>query len=1678
MSSDWQAVGLSSDPTPGDPEAVRSLATRLGLHATTAEGGTTRLRTVAAGGGDLAMQGDYAAGYAEALRDLPDELAKLAKAYRGAGAALDTYATALTDAKTKSGTALRNGLDAQTRYRGALAQVVSLLPPDRAHLLWPNDELSPHSIAAATAGLEAETPGLAGQVQVLARHGQDARSDQTLATRLAHDAKTIRDGAARTCAHGIDEALKDSGIKNKPWWKKAWDFVSTPFRSWDDFVKLCGNVALVVGIAALFVSGPAGWLLAAAAMGASAIVLGDTLRRYAHGQASVGELALAGLGVIPGGKGFASAGKGLGAASRAVRTGNGARTIFGALRGGRTLARLGVRNLATALPHGIEVAGSARGPLQKAEYFAKGAWCRLSGRDPVDMASGQMILTQTDVELPGVLSWALRRTYQSAYTAGRWFGAGWSSTLDLRLEVDDEGVAYTAEDGVVLAFEHPEPGGPAVLPASGPRVELALDEAGAYTILDSAAGLVLRFAVPAAGQRGVALPLAAIADRNGNTVEFGYDLDGGLAQVSHSGGYQLDVETRGHRVTAVSTVAVGDEPARELVRFRYDAAGQLTGVVNSSGDALRFDYDAGGRMTRWLDRNGTEYRYTYDAHDRVVRTSGSAGILDGTIEYDDERRITRETNSLGHTIEHHFTENLRPFRQIDPLGRVTTFAWDRFDNRTAETDPLGRTVRYSYDEVGNVVEITRPDGARVTASWNDQRRPVTTVDADGARWERTYDDRGNLTAIVDPTAARSRLTYDGRGRLVAVTDPLGGLTQVETDAAGLPIAVIDPLGAATSYERDALGRVVAMTDPIGGVTRYTWTPEGRLASRTLPSGATDRYRYDPEGNLVEHIDAVGLVTRTEPTHFDLPAARISPDGTRLAFAYDTELRLTSVTNPQGLVWSYEYDAAGQLVAETDFNGRTLRYQHDAAGQLTQRTNGAGETVTFTRDTLGNVVEKHGPDGVTTFAYDPAGRLLRATGPEVEVTFERDSAGRVLAEVVDGRRVTSEYDVLGRRVRRTTPSGAVSEWEYDDAGRPLALRTAGRVLRFTHDAAGRELERVIEAGRFGGRADADGQGAQDGRGGQGIALLQTWDADHQLLSQTITAGVAGLPGLPGLPALPGLPGSAGLAGGAVNPDGGKPLGGVGLHGTADLAGGPRLPGGTEPASSAGALGGRRPAATRLLQRRDFSYSADGYVTEIDDLVGGLRRFDLDPMRRVVAVHGADWHERYAYDAAGNLADASWPTLGEPAGQTASMGPAESTAVAGEHEPHEPDERGRREYANTLIRQAGAVRYEHDAQGRVTLRQRKRLSGKPRTWRYSWDTEDRLTKVTTPDGTVWTYLYDPLGRRSSKQRADFDGTVLERIEFTWDGALLVEQSHWAHGGGRANQPEAMVTTWEWQPSELRPLTQLDTSTSAAEPAAQPGARPAAEPGTAADAQDQARHDERFYAIIADLVGAPTELVDLSGTISWRRQATVWGVPSHPESGTTRTTTCPLRFPGQYHDPETGLDYNIHRYYDPTTARYLTLDPLGLAPAPNPTAYVSNPMAWADPLGLAPYTVLFGQRRIGAEFSSAGIFRGQTIYSVADALRSGAMTADDVPVQAFLHNGVLVADNNRSLAALSLAGLSPTRVTVLENVRPSVLARLREAPLWGKSLPSTRVAVTPSQTDLTINDIVRIAPPGSVR
>ncbi|TLW92338.1 type IV secretion protein Rhs [Saccharomonospora piscinae] len=1063
--------------------------------------------------------------------------------------------------------------------------------------------------------------------------------------------------------------------------------------------------------------------------------------------------------------------------------------------------------------------------------------CDGTGGDPVDVVSGQMITSAVDVNLPGALPLVLRRAYASGYTDGALFGPGWSSTLDQRLEFTRDGIRYLGDDAQTLAYPHPE--NEPVLPFGGARWPLRRN-AEIYSIEDPQSGLVRHFAPDET--RADRWSLAALTDRNGNRITFT------PGQVRHDSGYLVAVEgvstPAGPRIGALRLLD-GSAEGVPLVRYDYDDLGRLVAITDSSGVPYRYDYDAAGRISAWTDRNGYRYSYDYDANGRVLHAAGEDGALASTFGYDTKNRVTTVTSALGHTTTYHYDRFGHLTEVVDPLGNADAMEYDRYHRLLAHTDGMGNTIRYTLDDDGDPITVDQPDGSSLTIEY-ENRRPTRMVAADGRTWQRTYDERGNLLAVTDPMGGVIRYSYDSRGHRIARTDPLGRVERYTTDSAGLVVGVTSAGGETVRFTRDALGRITAVSDPHRGVTRQGWTVEGKQLWRVSADGAREEWCYDASGNLVEYRNPVGLTTSFSYGPFGLPTSRTEPDGARYEFAHDHELRLTTVTNPLGLRWRYEFDAAGRLVAETDFNDRTLRYGHDAADRLTARTNGAGQTVEYSRDVVGRVVRTVSDDGrTTTFAYDAAGRPVRAATQDSVLEYAYDAVGRITAETIDGRTVEHTYDLAGQRVRRVTPSGAVSTWTYDARGLPETLATTGGVLSFRHDAAGREVSRTFGHG----------------------SLTQSWDPANQLIGQTIWG-----------------------------PD---------RHGP------------------------------RRNQTRGYSYHPDGRLAKVVDQLGGTRLFDLDPAGRVTAVRASTWRETYAYDRSGNITGASYPAPDDSA-------------------------QGARQTQGTLVKQAGRLRYEYDAQGRVVRAFRRTLSGRRREWRYAWDAEDRLVGVVTPDGTSWRYRYDVVGRRIGKTRLGPDGGIAEEVEFSWDGAALAEQRV-VTGASR------QAVTWDYEPGTYRAASQLHRT-------------------WRSGALSQEEVDRRFYAIVTDLVGTPSELATLDGRIAWRRVTTLWG---NGFATGDPGVDCPLRFPGHYRDAETGLHYNTMRYYDADAAAYLSPDPLGLQPAANPHRYVDNPLLWIDPLGLAAFTPL----QLGtSKFWTPVEYNGQRVYQRDDLIDPAYVSPED--------------------------------------------------------------------------------------
>jgi RHS repeat-associated protein len=79
--------------------------------------------------------------------------------------------------------------------------------------------------------------------------------------------------------------------------------------------------------------------------------------------------------------------------------------------------------------------------------------------------------------------------------------------------------------------------------------------------------------------------------------------------------------------------------------------------------------------------------------------------------------------------------------------------------------------------------------------------------------------------------------------------------------------------------------------------------------------------------------------------------------------------------------------------------------------------------------------------------------------------------------------------------------------------------------------------------------------------------------------------------------------------------------------------------------------------------------------------------------------------------------------------------------------------------------------------------------------------------------------------------------------------------------------------------------------------------------------------------DQLGTPRQVTDANQVVVWRWDSRPFGnsVPNEDPDGNTKTFVLNLRFPGQYFDAESALNYNYFRDYDPSTGRYLESDPL---------------------------------------------------------------------------------------------------------------------------------------------------------
>ena len=739
------------------------------------------------------------------------------------------------------------------------------------------------------------------------------------------------------------------------------------------------------------------------------------------------------------------------------------------------------------------------------------------------------------------------------------------------------------------------------------------------------------------------------------------------------------------------------------------------------------------------------------------------------------------------------------------------------------------------------------------------------------------------------------------------------------------------------------GLLTSLTHSDGDSLTIAYNADGRISQVTDSAGRTTTYTYDAAGeNLLSVTNSAGT---TKYTYID---------GTNI----EQEHALQSITYPDGTHSYFSYDALGRLSQESGDNGAgQLTYTYFSPGGYTV-TDANGAITKILYDVNGNPAQITDPLGnVSELQYDSNGQLTMTSllgGPSE--SFSYDEEGNI-DEVVDPLGDTSQFaynPLFGSIQDFVDPLGNTTSYQQDSQGNPLGITYAdGSSLQLTPDAQGNIAQSV----------DAQGQ-----------AVANTYNSRGQIVDQTFSDGTHNDFTYDSHGNLATATDAAGTT--TLNYDNADRLtkitypDGEFLEYTYDS-------------------GGRRSSMTDQTGfTENYQYNAAGQLAGLTDGSGNLVvRYTYDQAGQLVREDmGNGTYTTYAYDLAGNLTalvnfapdgsvNSSFDYTYDAEGLQTSMTTQGGTTTYGYDAAGELtsavlpggrtityayDAMGNRtvvsdtvattNYTTNDLNQytsAGDTTYSYDADGNLTV-----ATGPGGGTIYTYDSEDRLIGVQTATDT-WTYQYDALGDRIA---ATHNGQTIQYLvdplgqnavvgEFDGSGNLV---AHYTQGLGLTSQ--------------------VDASNNAA-----------------------------FYNF-----DASGNTVGLSGSTGSYLNSYSY-LPFGGILSSTETVPNPFQFDGQngVMSQGNGLDMMAARFYDPTTGRFLSRDPIGVAGGGNVYAYAkNNPLSSVDPSGLAAFVVpppeFIAQWTANAAKLAAN--------SAADVLSQGGTAAEAAAEQAFVEENVL--------------------------------------------------------------------------
>jgi len=1198
---------------------------------------------------------------------------------------------------------------------------------------------------------------------------------------------------------------------------------------------------------------------------------------------------------------------------------------------------------------------------------------------PISLLSGAEKFTRVDLTIGTTFPISITRSYDSMATYDSPAGYGWAINFDRRLYTyPDNSVTLRKDCGWKRRFTWSVAGYIRPAGESGKLVKNVSDGSYTYTsksgdqdIYDTQGRLVKRL------------------DTNGNYLLISYAAESRtplwgllLSNILDPSLPVPRIVGYDHRLSKIEEYDALGSPTGKRVDFYYDTSnGRLWYMQDNNGRRVTYGHDTIGNLNSVSGPGGSAvYEYTDPRfiHRMTSVDEGQGAYIN---EYNDQGRIKKQTHGTGVIDFEYLDANKKT--KITTTVRDSQGAFLNTQARTVEFDSQGQVWQVT-DAYGNVTAYERNSAAQVTHE--EHKENTGTIDAPilvlKTSSDYTYDGGNNMLTKVeasntsvartttynyyyekDPAAppamynklwkeirqsvvfptdpAKEKVTtydYYTNGNLKSVTEtgflgdgtPFSDTTLYEYSASNGKIAKITgPRFDVTNYEYDSItGNLQYLTRAHGTTyaqkTTYAdWDSFGNPRSVTDQNNNVTTYSYDDQTGRVLTVKAPGNTAVTQYVYVLGSCSScggggankidyiILPEGNKIDYDYnDGYGNLTKISDNAGNSINYTYDSEGNRLTEEikDASGilqKTLGYQYDALNRLKQIQYPDGSHAEYGYDDRANRTSSRSPNGyMTTYQYDALNRLETLIQPG---GFTRSSSQMItrygynhndnMSTVTDNmgyltdpnqHTTTYKYDDKGRVYQVISPDTGTTTYTYDTAGNLTSKKDAKNItISYQYDALNRLTKIDFPT-------DTDIVYAYDTcLKGQGKICTMS-DASGSTTYEYTPKG-------------------------QIKKET-KEISAITyvVEYSYDQNGNVKTM--TYPGGRVITYNYSNNKVTSVLSNTvslaaNISYKPFGEMTSIaygNNLIGGISYDNEYRIRAILLgtisnLKSAQSLSYDVYDSNGNIknikdnidatknksftydtVDALW-TASVPGGTYTWL-----YDLAG-NRTSETINSSWKSYdytpgTNKLSAMTGPTWFQYDENGNTA----QKIPGT----NYYYNQNQRLIRVSDSGVTKGEYTYNGNGQRVKKQ-ANYETTI---FHYNQTGQLIAESD------------SAGTITAEYVYLNGQPLAKMEGANT--------------------------------YYYHNDHLGTPQKMTDSSGTVVWAADYKPFG----EAAVTVSTITNNLRFPGQYFDQETGLNYNYYRDYNPVIGRYIEADPIGQQGGLNLFGYgQNNPIIKMDFWGL---------------------------------------------------------------------------------------------------------------------------------